>query len=148
MHQTGEREHRAMAASYRELNVDAETAPFFDDMPERFARADLVVCRAGASVIAELCAARKPAVLVPFPYAADDHQRANGSALASAGGAVLVEDAEWTGEQMVREVDRFRLDPGRLAAMAAALAPLAPTEAVEDAATAVADAANRAGGIV
>ena len=148
MHQTGEREHRAMSAAYREVDVDADSAAFFDDMPERFARADLVVCRAGASVIAELCAARKPAVLVPFPYAADDHQRANGVALESAGGAVLVEDADWTGERMVREVDQFRQDPGRLADMATALAPFAPAGAVQSAATAVADAARRAGGII
>lgn len=148
MHQTGDREHLAISEAYRKLDIDADTAAFFDDMPARFGRADLVVCRAGASVIAELCAARKPAVLVPFPYAADDHQRANGAALESVGGAVLVEDADWSGERMAREVDRFRRDPRCLAAMSTALAPLAPTDAVQKAATAVADAAQRAGGIL
>lgn len=147
VHQTGEREWAAVSETYRELGVDAEVAAFFDDMPDHFARADLVVCRAGASVIAELCAARKPAVLVPFPFAADDHQRANGLALESAGGAVLVDDAEWTGARMVQLVDGFRRSPDRLAAMADALAPLAPARAAEDAAEAVADAAGRAGGL-
>lgn len=147
VHQTGRLEYAAVSETYRGLGVEVEAAAFFDDMPRHFARADLVVCRAGASVIAELCAARKPAVLVPFPFAADDHQRANGAVLESAGGAVLVDDAEWTGDRMVREVDGFRQAPDRLAAMAAALAPLAPADAVGDAAAAVADAAGRAGGI-
>ena len=144
-HQTGEREFERVAAGYRELGVEARAQAFFDDMPERFAEADLVVCRAGASVIAELCAARKPAVLVPFPHAADDHQRANGAALEAAGGALLVDDGEWTGARMVREVDRLAAAPGRLEEMASALAPLAPAEAASDAAAAVAEAARRAG---
>lgn len=147
VHQTGEREYATVSATYTELGIDADSAAFFDDMPARFAEADLVICRAGASVIAELCAARKPAVLVPFPYAADDHQRANGAALAAAGGALLVDDADWNGDCMADEIERLWDDPGRLAAMASALAPLAPTEAVQHAATAVADAARKAGGI-
>lgn len=147
-HQTGEREHEQVAAAYRELGVEAETAVFFDNMPQLFAASDLVVCRAGASVLAELCAARKPAVLVPFPYAADDHQRANGAVLAAVGGAVLVEDKDWTGERMVREIKAFAGNSGRLAEMASALAPLAPVGAAEHAADAVAEAAARAGGIV
>ena len=147
LHQTGERDHARVAAAYAEIGFEAETQAFFDDMPKRFAEADLVVCRAGASVIAELCAARKPAVLVPFPYAADDHQRANGSALAAAGGAVVVEDSDWTGERMVREVAALAAAPKTLAAMSLALAPLAASRAAEDAADAVAQAAQTAGRI-
>lgn len=145
IHQTGERDRSAVAAAYRELGMDAETAPFFDGMPARFAEADLVICRAGASVAAELCAARKPAVLVPFPFAADDHQKANGAALAAAGGALLVEDRHWNGERMVREVGRLRADRRLLAGMASALGPLAPARAVLDAAAAVARAARPEG---
>ncbi len=145
IHQTGEREHAAVAQAYSEAAVDAVTAPFFDDMPARFEQADLVICRAGASVVAELCAARKPAVLVPFPFAADDHQHANAAAAAAAGGALLVRDADWVGERMVREVSRLSADPGLLAGMASALAPLAPAGAVRDAATAVEQAALRQG---
>ncbi len=142
IHQTGERDHVAVEAAYRDLGVEADTAPFFDDLAQRIATADLVVCRAGASAVAELCAARKPAVLVPFPYAADDHQRANGTAVAAAGGALVVEDADWNGARMVRELSRFASAPERLAAMASALAPLAPVAAAKDAADAVADAAH------
>lgn len=147
VHQTGEREREAIAAGYAEIGFEAETAAFFDDMPTRFAQADLVICRAGASVIAELCASRKPSVLVPFPYAADDHQRANGAALAEVGGAVMVQDADWTGDRMVREVAAFVAAPEQLALMANALAPMARARAAEDAADAVAAAAQAAGGM-
>lgn len=147
VHQTGEREREAIASGYAEIGFEAETAAFFDDMPTRFAQADLVICRAGASVIAELCASRKPSVLVPFPYAADDHQRANGAALAEAGGAVMVQDADWTGDRMVREVAAFVAAPEQLALMANALAPMARARAAEDAADAVAAAAQAAGGM-
>ena len=147
LHQTGARERDAVAAGYAEIGFEAETAAFFDDMPARFAQADLVICRAGASVIAELCASRKPSVLVPFPYAADDHQRANGAAIEEAGGAVMVQDADWTGNRMVREVAAFVTAPERLVLMANALAPLARARAAEDAADAVAAAARAAGGM-
>ena len=147
VHQTGEREHAAVAEAYAAIGIEAETAAFFDDMPERFAQADLVICRAGASVIAELCAARKPSVLVPLPYAADDHQRANGAALVEAGGALLVEDAEWTGVRMVHEIHSLEGNSGRLEAMSKALAPLARAKAAHDAADAVVAAAKSAGGI-
>ena len=147
VHQTGEREHAAVTAAYAEIGIAVETAPFFDDMPARFAQADLVICRAGASVIAELCAACKPCVLVPLPHAADDHQRANGATLAEAGAAVLVEDTEWTGSRMVREIASLEADSGRLAAMAKALAPMARKQAAEDAADAVVAAARSAGRI-
>lgn len=145
VHQTGASEHALISAAYRELDVDADLAAFFQDMPARFAAADLVLCRAGASVVAELCASRKPAVLIPFPQAADDHQSANAAALVSVGGAVLVSDADWTGARMVGEVDRLRGDSVRLAAMASALAPLAPIGAVREAAAAVVETAARAG---
>ncbi len=147
IHQTGERDHVDVTAAYRDLGIEAATAPFFDDLPERIAMADLVICRAGASVVAELCAARKPAVLVPFPHAADDHQRANGAAVAAAGGALLVDDAEWDGERMVHEVGRLMTAPERLEAMASALVPLAPRDAVKHAAAAVAEAARIEGGV-
>ena len=148
VHQTGEHDHEKVVAAYRRHGVEAEAAAFFDDMPQCFARSDLVVCRAGASVLGELCAARKPAVLVPFPFAADDHQRANGAVLAAAGGAVVIEDRDWTGERMVREIDAFASEPRKLADMASALAPLAPAGAAESVADAVAEAASRGGGVI
>ena len=147
LHQTGERDAEAVTAAYRDAGVEAEAAAFFDDVPGLFSQADVVVCRAGASIIAELCAARKPAVLVPFPFAADDHQRANGAAVAEVGGALVCDDSEWTGERMVREVDALSTDTSRLRRMSQALASLSPQGAAATAADAVAQVAARAGGL-
>jgi UDP-N-acetylglucosamine--N-acetylmuramyl-(pentapeptide) pyrophosphoryl-undecaprenol N-acetylglucosamine transferase len=77
----------AVTERYRELGVTAEVESFFSDMPDRLARAHLVICRAGASTIAELAAAARPALLVPYPYATDDHQALNARAFANTGGA-------------------------------------------------------------
>ena len=147
LHQTGDRDAERVAAAYRKGGIEARAAAFFDDMPRLFSEADLVVCRAGASVIAELCAAGKPAVLVPFPFAADDHQQANAAEVADAGGALLCEDSEWTGERMVREIGALSADPSRLQRMSRALAQLSPRGAAEDVADAVAEVAARSGGL-
>src|SRR5208282_5807673 len=96
IHQTGERDYNDALAAYRSLSESSgesaasftfEVFKFIDDMPAAFARADLVVCRSGASTVAEIAAAGKPAVFVPFPRAADDHQRVNAEALARHGAA-------------------------------------------------------------
>ena len=84
IHQTGERDYNDALAAYAHLGESAEVFKFIEDMPAAFARADLVVCRSGASTVAEIAAAGKPAVFVPFPRAADDHQRVNAEALARA----------------------------------------------------------------
>jgi len=141
VHQTGPRELEAVRRAYREEGVDAETAAFFDDMPERFGAADLVICRAGASAIAELCAVGRPSVLVPFPHAAHDHQHANAKTVAEAGGALLVADSEWSGDRMAGLVESLVSDRPRLRSMAAATARLAPRGATEAVAAAVVRAA-------
>ena len=83
VHQTGEAAHAAVAAAYARAGREAEVTPYLDDMESRFAQADLVVSRSGATTCAELQAAGKPAVLVPFAKAADDHQRRNAQAMAA-----------------------------------------------------------------
>src|SRR5205085_10128980 len=93
VHQTGERDSSAAAAAYLEAGISAELAPFIDNMPEVIARADLLLCRSGASTVAEVTAAGKPAAFVPFPRAADDHQRRNAEALVRKGAAVLLPEA-------------------------------------------------------
>ncbi|MGA9975199.1 MAG: undecaprenyldiphospho-muramoylpentapeptide beta-N-acetylglucosaminyltransferase, partial [Candidatus Sulfotelmatobacter sp.] len=86
MHQTGERDYNDALVAYQSFSgaagESAEVFKFIEDMPAAFARADLVVCRSGASTVAEITAAGKPAIFVPFPRAADDHQRVNAEALA------------------------------------------------------------------
>ena len=83
IHQTGEKDYVDAQAIYLKHMVAAEVSPFIDDMPGAFARADLVLCRSGASTVAEITAAGKPAIFVPLPTAADDHQRHNAEILAS-----------------------------------------------------------------
>lgn len=91
-HQAGRTLDVAQAA-YREAGVEAELSAFIDDMPAAYGWADLVICRAGASTIAELAAAGCAAVLVPFPHAVDDHQTRNGQYLVDAGAAVMIPEA-------------------------------------------------------
>ncbi len=98
---------------YREAGVSGELVPFIDDMARNYADADLVVCRAGATTIAELACAGVASILVPFPFATDDHQTANARFLAAHGAALLVPQSELTPErlaEMLRSLDRARLE--------------------------------------
>jgi UDP-N-acetylglucosamine--N-acetylmuramyl-(pentapeptide) pyrophosphoryl-undecaprenol N-acetylglucosamine transferase len=81
IHQTGQRDYEHVLAAYQQSGISGEVYKFIDDMPGTFGRADLLVCRSGASTVAEIAAAGKPAIFVPFPAAADDHQNVNARAL-------------------------------------------------------------------
>jgi len=100
MLQTGKPEFEVVRSAFTASGIEGEVVPFIDDMPGAFAAADLVVCRAGAGAVAELAAAGKPSVLVPFPFAADDHQLHNAEAFARAGAAKLVLDRDFTGAKL------------------------------------------------
>jgi UDP-N-acetylglucosamine--N-acetylmuramyl-(pentapeptide) pyrophosphoryl-undecaprenol N-acetylglucosamine transferase len=118
-HQTGAMHFETVRANYERAGVRADLWPFFvEDMAERYAEADLLVCRAGASTIAELAAAGVPALLVPFPYAVDDHQTTNARFLSERGGAVLIPQAELTPEKLAGLL--ATLDREKLLAMARA----------------------------
>jgi UDP-N-acetylglucosamine--N-acetylmuramyl-(pentapeptide) pyrophosphoryl-undecaprenol N-acetylglucosamine transferase len=117
IHQTGEREYNDVQAAYSAAGIKAEVSAFIDDMPAAFARADLLLCRSGASTVAEITAAGKPAIFVPFPRAADDHQRRNAEAIAEPGAGVVVPQAELTPERLARMVVELFSDPGRLKEM-------------------------------
>ena len=93
--------------AYDEIRFDAELAPFFDDVPERLGRAHLVIARSGASTVAELTAVGRPAILVPYARAADDHQTANGRALDEAGAAWLMSEAAFTPEALASRLEAF-----------------------------------------
>jgi UDP-N-acetylglucosamine--N-acetylmuramyl-(pentapeptide) pyrophosphoryl-undecaprenol N-acetylglucosamine transferase len=95
--QAGKPECEELRAEFAQAGLEGEVRPFIDDMPVAFARADLIVCRSGAGAVAELAAAGKPAVLVPFPFATDDHQLRNAEAFERAGAAKLVLDRDFTG---------------------------------------------------
>jgi UDP-N-acetylglucosamine--N-acetylmuramyl-(pentapeptide) pyrophosphoryl-undecaprenol N-acetylglucosamine transferase len=111
IHQTGVSGHEGLAKKFRETGLEGELLPFIDDMPAAFARADLVICRAGAGTLAELAAAAKPAILVPLPGAADDHQLRNGEAFTKAGAAQLVLDSQMDGGRLFEEVGRLSSQP-------------------------------------
>lgn len=103
-HQTGEADRERVAQAYAEAGAQAEVVAFERDMPSRYAWADLALCRSGALTVAELALAGLPALLVPYPYAADDHQRANAKALADAGAARLLDDPKGQVAGMVRSL--------------------------------------------
>jgi UDP-N-acetylglucosamine--N-acetylmuramyl-(pentapeptide) pyrophosphoryl-undecaprenol N-acetylglucosamine transferase len=129
IHQTGEREESVVREAYRQANLPAEVYAFIDDMPGAFARADLVVSRAGASTVAELAAAGKAALLIPFPAAADQHQLENARAFERVGAGRVVEQAELTPERLVRELTDLLGAPERLVRMGEAARKLARPDA-------------------
>src|SRR6202521_3640195 len=117
IHQTGERDYNDALAAYRGLGESAEVFKFIEDMPAAFARANLVVCRSGASTVAEITAAGKAAIFVPFPRAADDHQRVNAEALAREGAAVVVEESKLEGVWLAETISTLLQDNARLRRM-------------------------------
>jgi UDP-N-acetylglucosamine--N-acetylmuramyl-(pentapeptide) pyrophosphoryl-undecaprenol N-acetylglucosamine transferase len=119
IHQTGERDYNDVQAAYSRAGASSEVSAFIDNMPQAFGRADLLLCRSGASTVAEITAAGKPAIFVPFPRAADDHQRRNAEVLAEAGAAVLIPESELTPEKLAGTVIELLSDKGRLQAMSA-----------------------------
>jgi UDP-N-acetylglucosamine--N-acetylmuramyl-(pentapeptide) pyrophosphoryl-undecaprenol N-acetylglucosamine transferase len=140
LHQTGERDYNDALAAYQCLGESAasftvEVFKFIEDMPAAVARADLVVCRSGASTVAEIAAAGKPAVFVPFPRAADDHQRINAEALARHGAAVVVEESKLEGVWLAETIAALLQDSQRLQQMSHAARELAHPNAASDIAT-------------
>jgi UDP-N-acetylglucosamine--N-acetylmuramyl-(pentapeptide) pyrophosphoryl-undecaprenol N-acetylglucosamine transferase len=117
IHQTGERDCPEVQAAWARAGAAAEVSAFVDNMPQAFARADLLVCRSGASTVAEIAAVGKPAIFIPFPRAADDHQRRNAEAMVNAGAAVLIPEKELTPERLARAVAELLSDPARLREM-------------------------------
>ena len=135
-HQAGERTFAVAEAAYAAAGVSAEVTPFIADMAEAYGWADLVVCRAGALTVSELAAAGLPAILVPFPYAVDDHQVGNARYLCDAGAARLIIQRDLTAEGLAAELAELLSDPAKRLAMAEA----ARTKAKTNAAAVIADA--------
>ncbi|HPF69745.1 MAG TPA: glycosyltransferase, partial [Candidatus Krumholzibacteria bacterium] len=130
--QTGPADHAGTEAAFTAAGADPQrvrVVPYIDDMASALAAADLVVCRAGAMTLAELQAAGRPAVLVPFPFATDDHQRRNAESCAAAGAAEVLLDADCDGPALVKTVDVLLGNRDRLMAMARAARGLARPDA-------------------
>jgi UDP-N-acetylglucosamine--N-acetylmuramyl-(pentapeptide) pyrophosphoryl-undecaprenol N-acetylglucosamine transferase len=113
-HQTGASGFAEIRDAFASSGIEGEVLPFISDMPAAFAAADLVVCRSGAGAVSELAAAGRPSILVPFPYAADNHQTRNAQAMERGGASRLVRDAEMTGEKLFETVSRIVADLGAM----------------------------------
>jgi UDP-N-acetylglucosamine--N-acetylmuramyl-(pentapeptide) pyrophosphoryl-undecaprenol N-acetylglucosamine transferase len=119
-HQTGVLDFAAIKEAYVALPFDAEVTPFIEAMDEAYAKADLVLCRAGATTVAELTAFGKAAVLVPYPYAIYDHQRGNARALQEQGAAEMILDQDLNGKILAEKLRGYLSDRARITSMAAA----------------------------
>ena len=119
VHQTGEADCAEVAQAYAQAGLQAEVHPFLHDMADRYRWADLVLCRAGASTLAELTTCGKPAILVPYPYAAADHQRHNAVALQRQGAAQVILDADLTGARLYEVLEPLLWKPELLRQQAA-----------------------------
>lgn len=127
LHQAGAGYSDAVRARYQELGVAAEVVPFIDDMAARYAETDLIICRAGATTVAEIAAAGIASVLVPYPHSVDDHQTINARFLADHGAALLIPQRELTAQRLAEVVAGLNRD--RLVGMAQAARAVGRPEA-------------------
>jgi len=133
LHQAGRDRDGEVRASYQSLGAaQMMVVSFLDDVARELARADLVIARAGASSLAELCAIGRPSILIPFPFASDDHQRKNAEALAATGAAICIDQALATAERIAGEVRALLDDSARLRAIADAARAQGRPEAARD----------------
>lgn len=128
-HQTGEKDLEQVRATYQHHGWSADVRPFIDKIVDEFARADLVLCRSGATTVAELTAAGKASILVPFPQAADDHQRKNAEALQAAGAAKMIIQQELSTDKLAQEIFALIDAPEKIDAMEIASRKLARPDA-------------------
>ena len=130
-HQTGERDVEMVRAAYRQAGLEADVEPFLYDMGRQLGQADVIVCRAGATTLAEITAAGKAAILVPLPTTTDDHQRKNAEALARVGAADMLVQSELTGRSLADRIFSLVRDRERRARIAAAARSLARPDAAK-----------------
>ena len=117
VHQTGERDYNAVRVAYARREFRAEVVPFIENMAERFAQADLIVCRSGAITVAEVAAAGHAAIFIPFGAATDAHQTRNAEAMQQAGAARLLPQTELTPQRLTQEIFSLLDQPARLTQM-------------------------------
>lgn len=119
IHQTGEKDFERVFTGYEKAGVTGRVERFIYDMPECYAAASLVICRAGSSTLAELAAVRRAAILVPFPYASDNHQEKNARLFVDRGGADLMLQGKTSGQELAEKIREYFLDPTKLDRMEA-----------------------------
>ena len=129
LHQTGTAMLKQVATRYQELGIDAEVVSFIDDMARAYGSASLLIARAGATTLAELCAIGRPSLLIPFPYAAEDHQMKNAQALAAKGAAVVLAEQGLAAETLANQIGALMQDHERRREMASAARALGRPDA-------------------
>jgi UDP-N-acetylglucosamine--N-acetylmuramyl-(pentapeptide) pyrophosphoryl-undecaprenol N-acetylglucosamine transferase len=132
VHQTGARDRELVEKGYAGVGFSPDVREFIVDMSAAYAGSDLVVCRAGATTLAELTVCKKPSILVPFPAAADNHQVVNAQSLVDAGAAVMIEERDLTGELLASEIRRVLLDPALREQMARGAGQLGRPQAASE----------------
>jgi UDP-N-acetylglucosamine--N-acetylmuramyl-(pentapeptide) pyrophosphoryl-undecaprenol N-acetylglucosamine transferase len=131
-HQTGTKDLVRVQSAYAHHGIEAEVRPFFDDMAACYDWADLVICRAGATTVAEITAVGLPAILVPYPFASDDHQRLNAQAVVAAGGGEMIIEKDLDGEVLAERLKHYSAHPEALEGMASAARTLGRPQAAEE----------------
>ena len=132
LHLTGEADREEVAAGYARAGFAARVEAFSSEMPELMAQAHLIVCRAGASTLAELTAVGRAALLVPYPFAANNHQEVNARFLVEAGAAALILNKDFTGGLFAGKIQQYLAQPETLARMEAAARRLAKPDAARE----------------
>ena len=132
VHQTGERDYNAVRTAYARREYLAEVVPFLNNMPERFAWANIIVCRAGAITAAEVAAAGRAAIFIPFGHATDSHQLRNAQEMARAGAGRLIPEPELTAERLTGEIFSLLDQPQEIARLSSAARTLARPNAARD----------------
>jgi UDP-N-acetylglucosamine--N-acetylmuramyl-(pentapeptide) pyrophosphoryl-undecaprenol N-acetylglucosamine transferase len=130
-HQAREEDRTRVSEAYAAMGVEADVQPFFQDVPRRMSEAQLVISRAGASSLADIAAIGRPAILIPYPHAAEDHQTANARGLTQAGGAILIPESKLTPESLAEQIETVLGDPKGAQKMAAAAWSCAMPDATE-----------------
>ncbi|GLI38452.1 undecaprenyldiphospho-muramoylpentapeptide beta-N-acetylglucosaminyltransferase [Geobacter hydrogenophilus] len=130
-HQTGENDLEDVTSVYEEQGIAADVVAFIDSMADAYRWADLVVCRAGATTIAEITACGKPCIFIPYPHAVDDHQRRNAEALLKRGAGFVIIEQELSGEVLAKTIRDLMVDPARLKSVGEAAQGLARLDAAQ-----------------
>ena len=142
VHQTGERDYNAVRTAYARREINAEVVPFLTNMAERFAWADVIVCRAGAITAAEIAAAGRAAIFIPFGAATDSHQLRNAQEMQRAGAGRLISEKELTAEQLTNEIFSFVDHPDKIETQSSTARALARPNATRDIVNLIEEAAN------
>ena len=131
IHQAGEKDARWVEKAYEQHGVDGRVSAFFDDMAGVYRSADMVVCRAGATTVAELTALGKPAIFIPFPYAANNHQEFNARYVEESGGGEVILEKDLSGRLLASKIESYAINPEALRKMSVKSAALGRPEAAD-----------------